>query len=133
MLTGMDSRFRSPLVVPAAPVAMLPLPAWARARQHVLGETDAAFAAGIALKSLDDLVRADLPWAGCWRHRLALRASQSAVQPIGRNEDEAGLRDAVLLAAPGDDPGPAGAMHLAFQKLAAKKRSAAKFWRSWRR
>ena len=122
MLTGMDSRFRSPLVVPAAPVAMLPLPAWARARQHVLGETDAAFAAGIALKSLDDLVRADLPWAGCWRQRLALRASHSAVQLIGRNEGEAGLRDVVLLTAPGNDPGPAGAMYLAFQKLAAKKR-----------
>lgn len=122
MLTGMDSRSRSPLVVPTAPVAMLPLPAWASAHQHDLGETDAAFAAGIALKSLDDLVRADLPWAGCWRQRLALRASHSAVQLIGRNEGEAGLRDAALLTAPGNDPGPAGAMHLAFQKLAAKKR-----------
>lgn len=122
MLTGMDSRFRSPLVVQTAPVAMLALPAWASARQHDLGETDAAFAAGIALKSLDDLVRADLPWAGCWRQRLALRASHSAVQLIGRNEGEAGLRDAALLTAPGNDPGPAGAMHLAFQKLAAKKR-----------
>lgn len=28
----------------------------------------------------------------------------------------------VLLTAPGNDPGPAGAMYLAFQKLAAKKR-----------
>jgi hypothetical protein len=118
----MDSRFSSTLVAPIAPAAVPPLPTWATSRQHELGEADAAFAAGVALKSLDDLVRADLPWAGCWRQRLALRASHSAVQLIGRNEGEAGLRDAVLLTAPGDDPGPAGAMHLAFQKLAAKKR-----------
>lgn len=122
MLDGMDSRLRSPFAAPVPPATVSPLPAWANARARDLSEGDAAFAAGIALKLLDDLVRADLPWAGCWRHRLALRASQSAVQLIGRNEDEAGLRDAVLLTAPGDDPGPAGAMHLAFQRLAAKKR-----------
>jgi hypothetical protein len=84
-------------------------------RQHDLGETDAAF------ESLDNLVRAVLPWTGCWRQRLALRAAHSAVQLIGRNEGEAGLRDSVLLPAPGNDPGPAGTMHLAFQKLTAKK------------
>lgn len=122
MLDGMDSRLRSPFAAPVPPATVSPLPAWANARARDLSEGDAAFAAGIALKSLDDLVRADPPWAGCWRHRLALRASQSAVQLIGRTEDEAGLRDAVLLTAPGDDPGPAGVMHLAFQKLAAKKR-----------
>lgn len=122
MLDGMDSHLRSPFAAPVPPATVSPLPAWANALARDLSEGDAAFAAGIALKSLDDLVRADLPWAGCWRQRLALRASQSAVQLIGRNEDEAGLRDAVLLTAPGDDPGPAGAMHLAFQKLAAKKR-----------
>ncbi|WP_416333709.1 DUF1403 family protein [Agrobacterium tumefaciens] len=49
------------------------LPPWARLRDRDSGESDAAFAAGIALKSLDDLVRAELPWAGCWRQRLALR------------------------------------------------------------
>ncbi|WP_438754002.1 DUF1403 family protein [Pararhizobium sp. O133] len=117
----MDSRFRSPLAAPIGPVAMLFLPAWASARQHDLGDTDAAFAAGIALKSLDDLVRAEPAWAGCWRQRLALRSAQSAVQLLGRNVGEAGLRDGVLLTAPGDDPGPAGATLLAFQRLAAKK------------
>ena len=108
---------------PPTPLVWSPhLPPWARLRDRDSGESDAAFAAGIALKSLDDLVRADLLWAGCWRQRLALRASHSAVQLIGRNEGEAGLRDVVLLTAPGNDPGPAGAMYLAFQKLAAKKR-----------
>jgi hypothetical protein len=38
-----------------------------------MSESDAAFAAGIALKSLDDLIRADLPWLGCWRDRFALK------------------------------------------------------------
>ncbi len=118
----MDSRFRSPLVGPSPPAAVPPLPAWATVRAQDCGEADAAFAAGIALKSLDDFVRAAPPWAGCWRQRLALRGAQSAVQLIGRKEGEAALRDAVLLTAPGDDPGPAGAMVLGFKKLAAKKR-----------
>lgn len=34
---------------------------------------------------------------------------------IGRNEDEAALRDAVLLIAAGDDPGPAGRVFLAYE------------------
>ena len=36
---------------------------------------------------------------------------------MGRNEDEHALRDAVLLTAPGDDPGPAGKIFLATQKV----------------
>ncbi|WP_018240681.1 DUF1403 family protein [Ensifer sp. BR816] len=117
----MDSRLRSPLATPIASAAVPPLPAWADARGRDLSE--AAFAAGIALKSLDDLVRTEPAWAGCWRQRLALKCAQSAVQLTGRSEGEAGLRDAVLLTVPGDEPGPAGAMVLAFQRLAAKKRT----------
>lgn len=123
MLPDMDSRLRSPIATPIASPAVPPLPAWATLRQHDLGEADAAFAAGIALKSLDDLVRAEPAWAGCWRQRLALRCAQAAVQLVGRNEGEHALRDALLLTAAGDDPGPAGAMVLAFQRLAAKKRT----------
>ncbi|WP_132077755.1 DUF1403 family protein [Sinorhizobium americanum] len=121
----MDSQPRSSLATPIAPAAVPLLPAWATLRQHDLdeAEADAAFAAGVALKSLDDLVRAEPAWAGCWRQRLALKCAQSAVQLIGRSEGEAGLRDAVLLTAPGDDPGPAGALVLAYQRLAAKKRT----------
>ncbi|MBP1861583.1 DUF1403 family protein [Rhizobium herbae] len=122
MLDSMDSRLRSPSAAPIPPSTVPPMPGWVTLRGKDPSDTDVAFAAGIALKSLDDLVRADLPWAGCWRQRLALRASHSAVQMIGRNEGAAGLRDVVLLTAPGNDPGPAGAMYLAFQKLAAKKR-----------
>ncbi len=122
MLRGMDSRFRSPLAAPFAPAAVPSLPAWVFPRGGDPGEADAAFAAGIALKSLDDLVRTETAWAGCWRQRLALKCAQAAVQLLGRNEGEHALRDALLLTASGDDPGPAGAMLLALNKLAAKKR-----------
>lgn len=122
MLADMDSLFRPPVATRIMPKTVPPLPAWASARAQDCGEADAAFAAGTALKSLDDLIRAEPIWAGCWRQRQALRASESAVQLVGRGEGEAALRDAVLLTAPGGDPGPAGAMVFAFQKLAAKTR-----------
>jgi hypothetical protein len=122
MLAGMDSRHHPPLKTPTASAAVPSLPAWVLPRGGNLDEADAAFAAGIALKSLDDLVRAQPAWAGCWRQRLALRCAQAAVQLIGRNEGEHALRDALLLTAAGDDPGPAGAMVLAFNKLTAKTR-----------
>ena len=98
-----------------------PLPAWTRPRGPQLSEADAAFSAGIALKSLDDLVRSEPPWAGCWRERQALKCAAAAVRLSGRNEDEAALRDAVLLTAAGDDPGPAGKMFLAYKRLATRK------------
>jgi hypothetical protein len=63
-LASMDSRFLSTLAAPIEPVVMQRLPAWASARQHDLGEADAAFTAGIALKTLDDLVRTQPVWAG---------------------------------------------------------------------
>ena len=98
-----------------------PLPAWTRPRGPQLSEADAAFSAGIALKSLDDLVRSEPPWAGCWRERQALKCAAAAVRLSGRNEDEVALRDAVLLTAAGDDPGPAGEMFLAYKRLATRK------------
>nr|WP_330166048.1 DUF1403 family protein [Martelella mediterranea] len=84
-------------------------------------EADAAFSAGITLKSLDDLVRSEPVWAGCWRERQALKCASAAVRLSGRNEDEAALRDAVLLTTAGDDPGPAGKIVLAYKRLAARK------------
>jgi len=86
-----------------------------------LTEADAAFVAGIAMKSLDDLVRCEPAWAGCWRSRQALKCAAVAVRLMGRNEDEHALRDAVLLTAAGDDPGPAGNVVLAFKRLANRK------------
>jgi len=56
MLRGMDS-----LASRAVSTALLPapLPGWSLPRGRELTEADATFAAGIALKSLDDLVRSD--------------------------------------------------------------------------
>lgn len=93
------------------------LPAWALSRGREISESDAAFAAGIALKSLDDLIRADPPWLGCWRDRLALRSASVAGKMLGRGEEENAIRDAVLLIADGDDPGPAGRLFSATRML----------------
>jgi len=114
----MDSPVTSP---GSAPTFTAALPGWALPRGRAPDELAAAFAAGIALKSLDDLVRAAPPWAGCWRARQALKCAAVAVRLMGRNEDEAALRDAVLLTAAGDDPGPAGRMLFAYKKLATRK------------
>lgn len=113
----MDSLSR-PLAT--APAWSPRLPGWARPRRHDITESDAAFAAGIALKSLDDLIRADPPWLGCWRDRLALKSAAVAGRMLGRSEDEAGIRDAILLTAVGDDSGPAGKLFLAARMLARR-------------
>jgi hypothetical protein len=96
------------------------LPAWAVSRGRELSETEAAFSAGIALKSLDDLIRAAPPWLGCWRDRLALRSAAVTAKMLGRSEEENALRDAVLLTVAGDNSGPAGKLFLA-TRMAARR------------
>lgn len=93
------------------------LPSWALSRSRDICEADAAFTAGIALKSLDDLIRTNPPWIGCWRDRLALKSAAVAAKMFGRNEEETTIRDALLLTAAGDDPGPAGKLFLATRML----------------
>lgn len=109
----------TPLV--ASPVFPAALPGWILPRGREPDAIAAAFAAGIALKSLDDLVRSAPVWAGCWRARQALKCAAVAVRLMGRNEDEAALRDAVLLTATGGDPGPAGKVFLATKRLSTRK------------
>lgn len=118
MFRGMDSLAVAPARTELPPA---PLPAWALPRGRELTEADAAFSAGIALKSLDDLVRSEPIWAGCWRSRQAWKCAAASVRLMGRNEDEKALRDAVLLTAPGDDPGPAGKVFLAYKRIATRK------------
>lgn len=93
------------------------LPGRALPRGRDISESDVAFTAGIALKSLDDLIRADPPWLGCWRDRLALKSAAVAAKMLGRNEEEGAIRDAVLLTVAGDDSGPAGKLFLATRML----------------
>jgi len=102
---------------PTAPAWSHRVPGWALPRGRDINETDAAFAAGIAMKSLDDLIRADPPWLGCWRDRLALKSAAVAAKMLGRTEEESALLDAVLLTVAGDDPGPAGKLFLATRML----------------
>ncbi|OHV79981.1 DUF1403 family protein [Rhizobium sp. LCM 4573] len=106
----------APTTIPSAK-----LPDWALPRGRELTEADAAFAAGIALKSLDNMVRSQPAWAGCWRARQALKCAVAAVRLMGRTEDEHALRDALLLTAAGDDPGPAGKVFSAYKRIATRK------------
>ncbi|MCG8274522.1 DUF1403 family protein [Aquamicrobium sp. NLF2-7] len=82
--------------------------------------TDATFAVGVTLKSLDDLVRVNPVWSGCWRVRRALKSAATAVRTIGRNGDEKALRDAVLPSAAGDGPSLGEKVFVAYRKLARR-------------
>lgn len=94
------------------------VPGWAQPRGPVFSDVEAAFIAGAALTSLDNLVRGDPAWAGAWRHRLALKCAATAVSMVGRTEDEAALRDAWYLRPVNGDPGPAGRIFEAWKRLA---------------
>lgn len=102
------------------PVPMPRVPVWALSRGEVSRDVDAAYVAGAALNSLDNLVRSDPDWSGVWRQRLALRAAAAAVRLLGRREEESALRDAEIFRGPGDDPGPAGRVLLAWRRLASR-------------
>ena len=102
------------------PSTVLKVPAWARSRGEVQRDVDAGYLAGAALNSLDNLVRMEPVWAGVWRQRLALKSAAAATRLLGRTEDEAALRDVQMFRAPGDDPGPAGKVLLAWRRLASR-------------
>ena len=99
------------------------VPGWARPRGVVLHDADAAYLAGAALNSLDNLVRQDLTWGGAWRQRLALRNAAAAANLTGRRDDESALRDAHFLRGASDDPGPAGHLLMAWRRLASRTTS----------
>jgi len=115
----MLDRADSPGIQAVAPVSTAPLPAWARPEYPPKTEAEAAFLAGAALVRLDALVRADPPWFGVWRNRLALGAAAASVARAGRGEDAAALRDTFHLTRPGADPGPAGCRLRAWRGLTA--------------
>jgi hypothetical protein len=85
--------------------------AWARPSRNLRenSEAEALYFAAAALAALDSVARSDPAWAGAWRARLALKSAAAVAQNLlNRREDEAALRDAVALAKPGQDFGPAG-------------------------
>ena len=89
------------------------MPVWVTsARAETL--EDVAFLLGAALNHLHLVLgRAEVPQA-LLRDRLALRAAEACVAFSGRPERAAELRDAVHLLRPGDLPGPAGEICLAW-------------------
>ncbi len=95
------------------------LPAWVTLSRADTPE-DVAFLSGAALSHLDVLLqREDVPFAAL-RQRLALQGAASAVAQMGRVETASALRDAVAFLQPGDHPGPAGAVFLAWRHAVAR-------------
>jgi hypothetical protein len=111
-----------PVSAPAVSAVSDPpsVPGWALPRRPVTSDVEAAFLAGSALTSLDNLVRAAPAWSGAWRQRQALTCAVAAMRLAGRSEDEAGLRDAFYLRQPGDALGPAGSILSAWKRLASR-------------
>ncbi len=116
-LRGMAPSLPTSVLMPAGTI-----PAWLRT---AAGQPEALeyveFACGAAIALLDAAVRRQERWAGVWRQRLALSAAATAAKRSGRAEEEAALRDAVILTRPGDDVGPAGRLLLAWRKLATRQ------------
>lgn len=106
-----------------APADVAFVPGWAVPRAAVTDAVEAAYLAGAALNSLDNLVQREPVWAGAWRQRIALAAAASMARLLGYREDEAALRDAWYLRAAGDDPGPAGNLLAAWRRLASRSPS----------
>lgn len=68
------------------------------------------------------------PIGSLWRQRPALANAVVLMQLLGRTEDEAALRDAVKLSRPGDDPGPAEQILLAWQPLGERQTQLVNDW-----
>ena len=102
-----------------APDSLPRMPPWVTsARAETL--EDVAFLSGAALATLHLVVgHDDVPHA-LLRDRLAVRAAEACVVKSGRPERAGDLRDAVHLLRPRDQPGPAGAIYLQWQRAAAR-------------
>src|SRR5690606_6449362 len=104
--------------LPEPPPAFPPLPDWTRTAGQCESPEDALFSAGAALAAIHPIACASHPITELWRQRLALASAEAVVRLPGRREDAATLRDHLYFTRPGDDPGPAGSVLLAWQMLA---------------
>lgn len=96
-----------------APERLPHLPAWIT-RGQGWAPQDQGFAAGAALAHLQLVLARDTVPVELLRQRLALRAAETSVTLTGRPERVAEMRDAVHFLRPGDRPGPAGDVLLAW-------------------
>ena len=81
---------------------------------------DVAFLSGAALATLHLVVGYDDVPHALLRDRLSLTAAEACMGLLGRPERVGELRDAVHLLRPGDQPGPAGAIYLQWQRATAR-------------
>lgn len=112
----MPSRLRN---LPDPPQMFAPMPDWTRSVNSAETIEDATFVAGGALSALHLIATSDHPLTKLWRQRLALACAEAVVQQMGRTEDQAALRDHLALTRPGDDPGPAAKILVAWRMLAS--------------
>lgn len=98
------------------------IPGWVTSARAETIE-DVAFLSGAALNHLHLVVRQPEVPKALLRDRLALRAAEACVAFDGRSERAAELRDAVHLLRPGDLPGPAGEMYLAWRRAVERPMS----------
>jgi hypothetical protein len=105
----------------ATPIRLPPLPSWARPKSETFESVDASFLAGAGLAALDACVRANAPFAGLWRNRLALRAAAAHARLVGRRESESELRDGFALRSIGNTAdGPAEGILRAWRSLVSR-------------
>jgi len=91
------------------------LPAWVTsARSETL--EDVAFLSGAVLNHLHLVLGDEEVPKALLRDRLALRAAEACMAFSGRSERAGELRDTVHLLRPGDLPGPAGEIYLAWRR-----------------
>lgn len=124
MKTASQTRPASPISVPdpgsTAASPLYTVPDWARPNPADASLEGAVFCAAISLKTLDDLVRSDPVWLGCFRDRQALVCAHAACQWLRLKTDAGALRDAVLLCGPDGDPGPAGRVYQITRRLSRR-------------
>jgi hypothetical protein len=98
------------------------IPGWVTSSRAETPE-DVAFLSGAALAHLHFAVAKAAAFQALLRDRLALRAAEACVAFSGRPERVGELRDAVHLMRPGDLPGPAGEICLAWRRAVERPMS----------
>ncbi len=116
---------RKPPAMPDEALPVLPpLPGWITAASDETPEP-AAFRSGAALAHLSLATACDDVPDALWRDRLALQAAEVCLRIAGRREGTSTMRDALHLARPGDDPGPAGRVLRQWSRVVARPISVA--------
>ena len=106
------------------------MPSWVTSGRPETPE-DVAFLSGAALNHLHLVLSAESVLQTLLRARLALRAAEACVTQQGRPERAAELRDAVAFLHPGDSPGPAGEIYLAWSRAVDWPASVKALNRAW--